>query len=608
MPLHADEGAAGKFMTNQSYGPASGQPDRVSAWSLIRPYWVSEERRTAWGLLIANVAMDLLLVCINARLNTWSRDFYDALESKNIHAFPRLMIMFAVLALAFCAISVYNRYLRQMLGFRWRQWLTTRYLLEWLEGSTFYRIERDGLTDNPDQRIAVDLDLFATTTLSLTLDLFSTIETLVWFSIVLWSTAGALVFMIGRTALQIPGYMLWAAVAYAIVGSLLTNKVGHPLVSINYQLQRVEADFRCGLIRLRENAEQIAFYDGMRTERANAEDLFGRIRENWWSFMRYTKRYSFVVSFYGQLADIFPIAVASPRFFAGAMSFGTLMQIADAFGSVSESLSWFINSYDTIVEWGATVNRLREFKRVMRQPRLKESVPPATGHGGIHLHYVDESQLVTHNLVLALPDDDTLANVRNIAIKPGSRWLVRGTSGAGKSTLLRALAGLWPFGNGSIDAPVGAHMMFIPQQSYLPVGTLKAALSYPAAAEIFSDHDCREALRACRLEDYVGRLQESDDWGRMLSPGEQQRLAVARVLLRKPDYVFLDEATGALDSENEVHLYRLLTERLPHCAIVSVAQHASLAQFHKETLDITRYRRAFVEPSEPATVARCDDH
>jgi vitamin B12/bleomycin/antimicrobial peptide transport system ATP-binding/permease protein len=577
-------------MSNQSSGPASEQPDRVSAWSLIKPYWVSEERRTAWGLLIAIIAMDVLLVGINARLNTWSRDFYDALEGRNVHEFPQLMLVFAGLAFAFIMTSVYNRYLRQMLGFRWRQWLTTRYLKEWLGGGTFYRIERDRLADNPDQRIAVDLDLFATTTLSLTLDLLSALETLAWFSIVLWNTAGVLVVMMGATPVHIPGYMLWAAIAYAIVGSLLTNKLGHPLVSINYQLQRVEADFRFGLIRLRENAEQIAFYDGMTTDGSNAEKLFGRIRENWWRFMRYTRRYSFVFNFYDQIAEIFPLIVASPRYFAGALTFGTLMQIADAFSSVSESLSWFIHNYDTLVEWRATVNRLREFKRVMRQPHLKASVSPATEHGGINLHYVDENRLVTRDLMLALPDGKVLARVRDITVKPGSRWLVRGPSGSGKSTLLRALAGLWPFGNGSIDAPVNSRMMFIPQQSYLPAGTLKAALTYPATAETFSDDDCREALRLCWLEDHVGRLQEADTWWRVLSPGEQQRLAVARVLLHKPDYVFLDEATSALDTENEAHLYRLLAERLPEVAIVSVAQRDSLARFHQETLDIGRPR------------------
>jgi putative ATP-binding cassette transporter len=578
-------------MINQSSDPASGESDHVSAWSLIKPYWVSEERKLAWALLIAIVTMDLLVVVINARLNIWTREFYDALESRNVHEFPQLMLLFAGLAFAFVMLSVYNRYLRQMLGFRWRQWLTTRYLQEWLDDGTFYRIERDRLADNPDQRIDADLGLFATTTLSLTLELLSTIETLIWFSVVLWSTAGALAFTIGGTAVQIPGYMLWAAIAYAIAGSLLTNKVGHPLVSINYQLQRVEADFRFGLIRLRENAEQIALYDGMRTEGSNATDLFGRIRENWWRFMRYTRRYSFVVNFYSQIADIFPIVVASPRYFAGALTFGTLMQIADAFGSVSESLSWFINNYDTLVEWRATVNRLREFKRVMQQPHLKESVSPGTEHGGINLHLVDESQLVTRNLMLALPDGETLASVRDITVKPGSRWLVRGPAGSGKSTLLRAFAGLWPFGNGSIDAPVDARMMFVPQQSYLPVGTLKAALTYPAAADTFSDEDCREVLRACRLNDHAERLQESASWWRMLSPGEQQQLAVARVLLHKPDYVFLDEASSALDTENEAHLYRLLVERLPKAAIVSVAQRESIAPFHQETLDIRRPRK-----------------
>ncbi|MEX3985434.1 ABC transporter ATP-binding protein/permease [Paraburkholderia sp. EG287A] len=586
-------------MNNPSSGPATRQPDSISAWSLIRPYWVSEERRTAWGLLITIIAMDLLLVGINARLNTWNRDFYNALENRNVHEFPQLMLIYSALTFAFVAISVYNRYLRQMLGFRWRQWLTTRYLQEWLGGKTFYRIERDRLTDNPDQRIAVDLESFATTTLTLTLDLLSTLETLAWFSTVLWSTGGALAVMMGGTPVQIPGYMLWAAIVYAIAGSLLTNKVAHPLVSINYQMQRVEADFRFGLIRVRENAEQIAFYDGMKAEELAAQDLFGRIRDNWWRVMKYTRRYSFVFNFYGQIADIFPIVVASPRYFAGVFSFGTLMQISDAFSTVSESLSWFINNYDTLAQWRATVNRLCEFRRVMQLPHLKESVSPATGHSGINLHYVDESKLTTHKLTLALPNGETLASVRDIAVKPGSRWLVHGPSGSGKSTLLRALAGLWPFGNGSIDAPVNARMMFVPQQSYLPAGTLKTVLTYPAASASFSDEACREALRLCRLEGYVDRLHESNSWWRILSPGEQQWLAAARVLMHKPDYVFLDEATSALDSENEAHLYYLLTERLPNRAIVSVTHRQSLGRFHQETLEIARAREHAVAYTRP---------
>jgi putative ATP-binding cassette transporter len=565
-----------------------GDPNKISAWSLIKPYWISEEWKIAWGLLMAIIAMNLAVVWINVRLNKWNADFYNALQSKDVQHFPHLLLIFSALAFAFIILAVYGRYLRQMLGFRWRQWLTKRYLSEWLGQSTFYRIERDRLADNPDQRITEDLGSFATTTLALSLDLLSTVVTLVSFVTILWSLAGAVTLMLGGMPLTIPGYMVWAAALYALVGSFVIQRFGHPLVSINYQQQRVEADFRFGLIRVRENAEQIAFYNGMEAENTSARNTFARIRQNFWLIMKYTKRLTFVLSFYGQIAIIFPLIVAAPRYFAGAFTFGVLMQIASAFGTVSDSFSWFINSYGTLVEWRATVNRLREFKRVMGATHLKESVMPATEHGGINLHYVDSAALTTDRLKLALPNGTELTTIGNVAIKPGSRWLVRGPSGAGKSTLMRALAGLWPFGDGAIDAPVDARMMFIPQQSYLPIGTLKAALAYPSAPDTFTDEECREALSACRLDDYVERLAESAHWARVLSPGEQQRLAGARVVLHKPDYLFLDEATSALDAENEARLYHLFNERLPKAAIVSIAHRESLAAFHDQTLDVER--------------------
>ncbi|WP_296659069.1 ABC transporter ATP-binding protein/permease [Paraburkholderia sp.] len=575
-------------MTNLSPRDTPDQDERISAWRLIKPYWVSEERLIAWGLLVAIVVMNLLIVWINVRLNFWNRDFFNALQAKQAKQFWHLLLVFTGLAFAYIILAVYKRYLTQMLSFRWRQWLTTRFLGDWLGEGTFYRIERDRLTDNPDQRISDDLQSFATTTLSLTLDLFSTVVTLFSFITILWTVSGAVSFTLAGHPISIPGYMVWIAALYAAIGSFIVHKVNHPLVSINYQQQRVEADFRFGLIRLRENAEQIALYHGMDVERKNAQGLFQHIRDNWWLVMKYTRRLIFVQAFYGQVSGIFPLVVAAPRYFAGAIEFGVVTQIAGAFGTVSDSFSWFINSYSTLVEWRATVNRLREFGRVVHSPRLKEAISPATEHGGINLHFVDANALSTDNLKLALPNGETLSEVRDVAIKPGSRWLVRGPSGAGKSTLMRALAGLWPFGEGSIDAPVDARMMFIPQQSYLPIGTLKAALTYPSAPDTYSDDDCREALRACRLESYVDRLGESAHWTRVLSPGEQQRLAGARVLLHKPDYLFLDEATSALDPDNESRLYKLFNDRLPKAAIVSVAHRESLASFHDETLDIAR--------------------
>ncbi|KWC30276.1 ABC transporter ATP-binding protein [Burkholderia ubonensis] len=569
--------------------PDAPQDERpVSAWSLIKPYWVSSEWKVAWGLLVTIVVINLCVVWINVKLNQWNAQFYNALQAKNVHDFPGLLMQFSALAFGFIILAVYGRYLRQMLGFRWRQWLTDRFLNEWLGDRAFYRIERDRLADNPDQRITDDLQSFATTTLSLSLDLLSTIVTLVSFITILWSLAGALTFTLGGTPIAIPGYMVWAAALYAVVGSLIIQKVGHPLVSINYQQQRVEADFRFGLIRVRENAEQIAFYDGEDTENGNARNLFMRIRDNWWRVMKYTKRLTFVLSFYGQIAIIFPLVVAAPRYFAGAFSFGVLMQISSAFNTVSDSFSWFINSYSTLVEWRATVNRLREFKRVMRASHLKESVSPATEHGGINLHYVDSERLSTSSLKLALPNGNALADIGSVTIEPGSRWLVIGKSGSGKSTFMRALAGLWPFGDGAIDAPVSARMMFVPQTSYLPIGTLKAALTYPATADTYSDDACRDALRACRLEEYVDRLDETAHWTRVLSPGEQQRLAGARVLLHKPDFLFLDEATSALDTDNEARLYHLFNERLPQAAIVSIAHRESLAAYHGGTINVER--------------------
>src|ERR1700712_3895092 len=573
-------------MTTTTPDNTEQNADKVSAWSLIKPYWVSEERGIAWLLLIAIIAINMAVVYINVRLNSWSADFYNTLQAKRVAEFPRLLLIFAGLAFAYILLAVYGRYLRQMLGFRWRQWLTHRYLEQWLGDKAFYRIERDRLADNPDQRISDDLNSFATTTLALSLDLLSTVVTLVSFITILWTIAGALSFSLFGTHIEIPGYMVWVAALYALVGSWLIQRFAHPLVSVNYQQQKVEANFRFGLIRIRENAEQIALYDGINTENASAKGIFSTIRANYWQIMKYTKRRIFVSVFYAQIASIFPIVVASPRYFSGAYTLGVLMQISNSFGTVSDSFSWFINSYSSLVEWRATVNRLREFKRVMRSTHIREAASPATVHGGINLHYAATDSMNTKGLKLSLPNGVALANVADVIVKPGSRWLVQGPSGSGKSTLMRAMAGLWPFGEGSIDAPVDAKLMFIPQQSYLPIGTLKAALTYPSLPDSFTDDACAEVLRACNLAGYASRLEESGHWAKMMSPGEHQRLAAARVLLQKPDFVFLDEATSALDAANESQIYNALVKSLPNAAIVRVAHRESVAEFHENRIEI----------------------
>jgi putative ATP-binding cassette transporter len=561
---------------------------KISAWSLIRPYWVSEDRWKGRGLLALIIAMNLAVVYINVRINEWSAVFYNSLQNRDVKAFGSSLITFTVLAFSFILLSVYSYYFRQMLSFRWRQWLTHRYLASWLGDRAFYRIERDKLADNPDQRISDDLQALATSTLSLSLDLLSTLVTLGSFVFILWRIAGPLALSLGGHAFTIPGYMVWVAALYALAGSLIMRKYGGPLVSVNYQQQRVEADFRFALIRVRENAEQIALYDGSATESRAARDIFARIRDNWDLVMKYTRRTNFVSAIYGQIAIIFPLAVAAPRYFAGAFTFGVLMQIARAFGTVSDSFSWFINSYTSLASWLATVNRLREFKRVVGDQHFAEANSPATEHGGINRHLSDIEALQISDLRLALPNGTALSSVGSHTIRPGSRWLVRGPSGAGKSTLLRALAGLWPFGDGLIDIPVNARMMFVPQESYIPIGTLKAALCYPSEADTFPDDACRDALRAARLNEYADQLEHSDHWSRRLSPGEQQRLAAARVLLQKPDYLFLDEATSALDADNERSLYEAITAQLPGTAVISVAHRTEVEAFHSEVITLTR--------------------
>ncbi|WP_338911316.1 ABC transporter ATP-binding protein/permease [Mycetohabitans rhizoxinica] len=568
--------------------PASGNNERITTWSLIKPYWVSDEKWIAWGLLALVVAINMTMVAVNAWFNTWQRVFFDSIQQYNYPVFKHSLLQFTAIAMAMILLGSYRTYFRQMLEFRWRQWLTTHYMHAWLSGRAYYRIERDKLADNPDQRVSVDLQELASTTLALSLDFLSTSVTLLWFSHVLWQLAGPLSFTVFSTDVTIPGYMVWTALLYAVIGSYITHRVNHPLVSINYQQQRVEADFRFSLIRLRENADQIALYEGERTEEKALQGVFGHIRDNWRMIMRYTRRLNIVVVSYSQLAIVFPFIAAAPKYFEKAVSYGGYQQTIGAFGTVSNAFSWFISSYSTLAAWRAVINRLKEFQRIMAQPQLLESTSRATEHGGIHMRMADTTVLRVQALRLLRPDGTPLSTIGSFVIAPGSRVLVRGASGSGKSTLLRSLAGLWPFGSGTIEMPVNARVMFVPQKSYVPIGTLKGALCYPATADAFTDADCADVLRACRLGERVDQLNVSDHWERVLSPGEQQRLAIARVLLQKPDFLFLDEATSALDLDTEAALYHVLTQRLAHAAIVSVAHRESVQAMHDETIEVVR--------------------
>ena len=555
------------------------------AWHLARPYWSSEDRWRGRALLAVVVALNLSLVGMTVLLTYWQRAFYNALEAKDWDAFVALLFTwhrtesegwlpgFSIVAALYILIAVYQLYLRQALQIRWRRWLTEVYLGQWLDGRAYYRMAlTDPVTDNPDQRIAEDARMFVDDTLSLGLGLMNSVVTLGSFVIVLWSLSGPL----NVLGVDIPGYMVWVALIYALLGTWLAHLIGRPLVALNFTQQKVEADFRYALVRFRENVEGIALYGGEADEKRGLTQRFRALMENWWAIMTATKRLTFFTAGYTQVAIIFPIVVAAPAYFAGRIQLGGLIQTSSAFGQVQGALSWFVDNYARLTEWRATVERLTGFTRAVQAARTAEAGPVASKSSA--------AGLALRDVTLALPDGRVLLDKGAAEVAPGEAVVITGASGSGKSTLFRAIAGIWPFGGGRVELPATGRALFLPQQPYIPLGSLKRAVCYPEDEAAFSDTAVAEALEAAELPHMVPRLHETDSWDKRLSGGEQQRLALARALLLKPDWLFLDEATASLDPGAEERLYACVRESLPGTAILSIAHRPAVAQFHDRGL------------------------
>ncbi|MGY8708535.1 ABC transporter ATP-binding protein/permease [Bradyrhizobium sp. 18BD] len=557
----------------------------ATVWRIAAPYFRSEDKWAGRGLLGAVIAIELALVAIDVLVNQWQNRFYSALQASDWDSFVTQIWIFIALAFTYIALAVYKLYLNQWLQIRWRNWLTRHYLGEWLNGATHYRMQLKGdAADNPDQRITEDVKNFVEQTLTIGLGLLSSIVTLFSFALILWGLSNAAPLHLFGTDFMIPGYLCWGALIYAIFGTALTHWIGRPLVNLNFEQQRYEADFRFNLVRVRENSEQIALLKGEGAERSRLLDRFGFVIGNWYAIMSRTKRLTMFTASYQQAAVIFPYVLVAPAFFAKKIQLGDMMQTASAFSSVQGALSFFVTAYRALAEWRAIVARLDGFEMSV------ESAANLPAHEAtVELKTVGGSRNIDlEKLCVYLPNGTPLVAADGFAIQAPERVLVTGPSGAGKSTLFRAIAGIWPFGTGTIAIPAQAKLMTLPQRPYFPVGALGDAVIYPAAPGAFQATRIRDAVIAVGLPDLAERLNEEGHWNRMLSLGEQQRLGLARALLHVPDYLFLDEATASLDEPSEARLYRLLAEKLPQATIVSIGHRSTLDAFHTRKVTMVK--------------------
>ncbi len=572
--------------TDPTPAPRPSTPDLRGFARWARAWLAAPNRGHARWLLAGVVLLTLVQVAIQIRFNTWNRDFFNALEHRDAAAFRTQILVFLLLAAASMSAAVYQLYLKQLLQLGWREWLTGRLTEAWMREARHYQLEAGAAeADNPDQRIAEDVRVATELAIEFSVGLLISVSTLVAFVGILWALSGPLDFILAGRAVEVPGYMVWAAVLYAALGSAATWLVGRPMVGINVRRTTAEADFRFGLTRARESGESIALIRGEPDERRGLGLLFGRVRESMHALMRSQRNLMWLTSAYGTLAMIFPTVVAAPAYFAGAMSLGVLMQVGAAFGQVQAALNWFVDSFPRIAEWRGAVARLVAFQDALDD---LDAIAADPAQPTIAFEEGAAEALELDALEIAFADGTTVIAGASAVVAPGERVLIKGESGTGKSTLFRAIGGLWRWGGGRIATPPRAAMAFLPQRPYLPLGTLAGVTCYPRPAQDFDPAEVQAALGKVGLEALADRLEEEERWDRVLSLGEQQRLAFARLLLHRPRWIFMDEATSALDEANQDAMMTLVIEELPEASVISIGHRPGLEAFHTRSLTLVK--------------------
>ena len=553
-------------------------------WYLTKSYWQSEEKKKAFFLLGCIIALTLGVVYMLVLLNQWNNSFYSALQNYDAKKIFDELIHFSWLAAIYILLAVYSYYLQQTLILNWRRWLTTRFIDIWLQNKTYYNLQMFGKdTDNPDQRISEDVRQFVEMTLSFGIGILKAFCTFASFVVILYNLSGSLSFTFMGKTWTINGYMLWASLLYSVIGTYITHIVGRKLVKINFIQQKYEADFRFSMIRLRESAESVAFYRGEAQEGSVFKQRFKMLLDNFWKLVNKQKQLVFLNSGYSQIAIIFPFVVAMNRYLTKEVTLGGLMQVASAFGRVQDSLSYFVDMYSSIAQWQAVVMRLTCFGHHMHDVYQQAE--------RFHVERFAAADVVeVDNMQINLPDGKPLLENISFTLHPGHNVLIKGVSGSGKSTLLRAISGIWPFVDSKIFLPERDKLMFIPQKSYLPLGTLRAALNYPGNKPI-DDTELIYLMDLCQIGYLKDKLDLEADWSHVLSVGEQQRLAFVRAHIQQPQWLFLDEATSALDEDTEANMYSLLQERLQQTTVVSVGHRSTLNKYHELVLRLNKSTR-----------------